>query len=351
MAGEKTEKATPKRREEQRKKGNVFQGKDITISINLLIMFVSLKLLGKYIYEFLQRTMAFFLAGSGNVKFLDSGSITKLLINILGRILVLVLPLLLISALTSFLLSGAQTRFIFSTKKIAFKLSNLNPLNGFKRTFSLRAIMQLVKSMLIIVVISIMVYDSIVEFSKNISSLYFVPIQQSIFFIASSVFSIFIRVCIVVLMIGILDFFFQWWQHEQDIKMTKQEIKEEYKQIEGDPHIKSAIKSRQQQMSRRRIMQRVPEADVIIVNPEHFAVALKYDSKANRAPMVIAKGKNYLALKIKAIAAENDIKIEENPPLARALYKAVDIDKEIPPEFYQAVAEVLSYVYSLNKKK
>jgi flagellar biosynthetic protein FlhB len=204
---------------------------------------------------------------------------------------------------------------------------------------------------LIIAVIGIVLYTSILDFSGNLSSFYTMSVPQSVFYLASSFFSISIKLCLIILAIGVFDFFFQWWQHEKDIKMSKQEIKEEYKMTEGDPAIKSAIRSRQQRLANQRTMQRVPEADVVIVNPVHFAVALKYDPQKDRAPLVIAKGQDFVALKIKEVAAEHHIKIEENPPLARALYWSVKVDQEIPPEFYQAVAEVLSYIFSVKKKR
>jgi flagellar biosynthetic protein FlhB len=312
-------------------------------------MFIALRLLGKYLYFFLMKTMKYFLAESGSVKVLTADSLICVLLNVLVCLAVLVLPLLLISALTSFLLSGIQTRFIFSMKNITFQVNRLNPLNGFKRHFSVRSAVSLLKSIIIVIVITVVIYTNIKNFTGAIPTFYSVSVNQSVFLIASSFYNIFIKVCGVIIAIGILDFFFQWWQHEKDLRMTKQEIKDEYKMTEGDPQLKSAIRSRHQKMAHKRMMQKVPQADVIIVNPEHYAVALKYDKKKNSAPVVTAKGTDYIALKIKEIAAQNDIKIEENPPLARALYKAVDIDKEIPPEFYQAVAEVLSYVYSLKR--
>ncbi len=350
MASDKTEKATPKKREDERKKGNVFHARDITVALNLLIMFLTLKIMGEYLYKYLQQTMTTFISGAGSISFVKIDSVTELTVDTLSRIFLVVLPLLIISALSSFLLTGIQTRFNFSTKRISFDLKRLNPINGLKRAVSIRTYTQLLKSMLTIVALVAVLWPGIRSFSNNIRSFYFMPPDQSLMLTASSVFDIFLRVCITVIFIGILDYFIQWWQYEKDIKMSKQEIKDEYKMTEGDPTVKSAIKSRQQRFAKMRMMRRVPLSDVIIVNPEHFAVALKYDDKRNKAPVVIAKGVDEVALRIKEIAAEHDISIEENPPLARALYKAVDIDMEIPPEFYQAVAEILSYVYSLKKK-
>lgn len=351
MSSEKTEKATPKRREDERKKGNIFQGKDIVIAVNLIAMFSALKIFGKYLYGFLQQNMATFIYGAGSISEISKGTAASLGEEILSRVLILILPLLLISALCSFIMTGVQTRFIFNTKHIEFKLSRLNPLNGMKRMVSFRSYTQLAKSILAIITIVAVIWPGVLDFSKSLSSFYFIPVKQSVHLLAASVFDIFIKVCVSIIFIGIIDYFIKWWQYEKDIKMSKQEIKDEIKMSEGDPTVKSAIRSRQQKMAQMRMMHKVPFADVVIVNPEHFAVAIKYDSKKNRAPIVIAKGKDNVALRIKEIAKQHDIRIEENPPLARAIYKAVDIDREIPPELYLAVAEVLSYVYNLKKKK
>jgi len=348
MSSEKTEKATPKRREDERKKGNVFQGKEINIAFNMLILLFSLKLLGGFIYNYIFRTVSFFLSEAGTVKYLTVESALRILFNGLLTLLLLTLPLLMISALTSFIMSGAQTKFIFSFKSLSFKVERLNPLNGFKRQMSAKSAIHIVKSIITIIVISAVIYSNILSSAQKIPTYYFISVQQTVASIASEFYNIFIKVCVVVVVIGVLDYIVQRWQHEKDIRMTKQEIKEEYKMTEGDPQVKSAIKSRQQSMSRKRMMQKVPTADVVIVNPEHYAVALKYDETKSGAPVVVAKGVDLIALKIKEIARENDVKIEENPPLARALYKAVKIDQEIPAEFYQAVAEILSYVYSIR---
>lgn len=292
-----------------------------------------------------------FIVGAGETNALTTDSLTGLSIEIMSRVLVIILPLLIISALTSFVLSGMQTRFIFNTKHIAFKMSRLNPLSGLKRLFSPRSLTQVLKSLVLIVIVVAVTWTGIRGFLKNLKSFYFMTVSQSFSLLASSVFNIFIWVCVTIIFIGIVDYFIKWWQYEKDIRMSKQEIKDEIKMSEGDPAVKSAIRSRQQRMAQMRMMQKVPTADVVIVNPQHFAVALKYDAAKNKAPVVIAKGQDNIALKIKEIAAENDIRIEENPPLARALFASVEIDREIPSEFYQAVAEVLSYVYSLKRKQ
>ncbi len=349
MAGERTEKATPKRRQDERKKGNVFQSRDICVALNLLVMFVALKSLGGYLYKYIQQTMVLFFKSAGNITSLNYETISKITTLAIGRTIVPALPLLLISGATFFLLSGFQTRFVFNTKRLAFKLDRLNPINGLKNFFSIRSYAQLIKSILVIVVVGLVIYSGIKDFSESVFSYYSMPVAQTVYYVANSVFDLFIKVCAVVVAIGIIDYFYQWWHYEKSIRMTKQEIKEEFKMMEGDPAIKSELKNRQRKIASARMIQRVPKADVVIANPQHYAVALKYNIHKNDAPVVIAKGRDYVALKIKEVAAEHGIKIEETPPLARALYKSVDIDCEIPPEFYQAVAEVLSYVYGVGQ--
>jgi flagellar biosynthetic protein FlhB len=346
--GDKTEKATQKRRDDERKKGNVFQGREINIAFNLLILLVSLRYLGGYLYNYMYRTVAHYISEAGTVEYITQSGSIRILFGAMLSLLILSLPLLMISALASFIMSGVQTKFIFNFKSLRFKIDRLNPINGFKRQLSPRSAIHMIKSIVTIIVISVVIYTNIVDFARMIPTYYYIPVRQALASIASEFYRIFLKVCVVIVVIGVLDYIVQWWQHEKDIRMTKQEVKEEYKMTEGDPQVKSAIKSRQQSMSRRRMMQKVPTADVIIVNPEHYAVALKYDESKGSAPVVVAKGVDLIAQKIKEIARENNIRIEENPPLARALYKAVKLDQEIPAEFYQAVAEILSYVYSIR---
>jgi flagellar biosynthetic protein FlhB len=169
-------------------------------------------------------------------------------------------------------------------------------------------------------------------------------------YITTTTLNIAIKICFAMLSIGVLDFGYQWWQYEKDLKMTKQEIKEEYKETEGNPEIKQRIRSKQREISGRRMLSEVPKADVIITNPTHFAVAISYDSSKAPAPVVIAKGQDYLAKRIKEVAKENNVEVVENKPLAQTLYRTVDIGQEVPPELYQAVAEILAFVYRIKNK-
>jgi flagellar biosynthetic protein FlhB len=230
------------------------------------------------------------------------------------------------------------------------KLSKLNPLKGFKRLFSSHALIELFKSVGIIIIIIYVAWNTISDNLYIFMELYDYTLMQAITIIGDLVINLCIKISVVYLIIGIVDFIYQKLKFTKDMKMTKQEVKDEYKNSEGDPQIKRKIRTKMMEVSQRRMMQRLPEADVVITNPTHFAAAIKYDKETAEAPVLIAKGADYLAMKIKEAARENKIQIVENKPLARMLYYNVEIGNEIPPELYQMTAEVLAYVYGLKQK-
>jgi flagellar biosynthetic protein FlhB len=229
-------------------------------------------------------------------------------------------------------------------------LNKLNPLEGFKRLFSKTAFVELVKSIFKIGIIGYVIYDYLKGNIEVVPELLNMNIESSAVFIGNTIINIGIRAAAVLLILSIFDYAYQIWDYEKSIRMSKQEIRDEYKEIEGNPQIKSKIKEKQRQLALRRMMAEVPNADVIITNPTHFAVAVRYDANASDAPQVIAKGKDLIAQKIKETAKENKVPIVENKPLAQALYKSVEIGENIPSELYKAVAEVLAYVYSLRDR-
>ena len=243
------------------------------------------------------------------------------------------------------LVSIVQVGWKVSTKPMKPELSKLNPLNGFKRIFSKDSLFELVKSILKIVIIIYIVYTSIKDNANDLFALYDLGLNQAVALVGTLIINTGIKISIVYLVIGLADFIYQKHKFNEDMKMTKQEVKDEYKNTEGDPQIKGRQRRKMQEVSQKRMMQDVPKADVVITNPTHFAVALKYEAKVSSAPVVLAKGEDYLAQKIKEVARENKIEIVENKPLARMLYHNVDVGAEIPPELYQAVAEVLAAVY------
>ena len=230
------------------------------------------------------------------------------------------------------------------------KFSKMNPINGFKRIFSVNSLMELLKSILKIGLISYVVYTTVRDKLQVIYLLFHMTLWQGIATAADIAISIGLKVSIVYVIIAVLDFAYQKHKFNKDQMMTKQEIKDEYKNAEGDTAVKGKQKQRMQEASRRRMMQDIPKADVVITNPTHFAVAVRYDAKEAAAPVVLAKGEDHLAAKIKEVARENKVEIVENKPLARMLYYNVDIGQQVPPELYQAVAEVLAMVYHMQGK-
>ena len=271
-------------------------------------------------------------------------------IDVLVRLATILGPMMLIVPIMGLCANLAQVGPLFTTKTLMPKLSKLNPLSGLQKLFSARSLMELFKSLCKIAIIAFTAYLTIRSEMPTILMLGDMPPIQIGHFVLAVSFEIFLKTCWVLFALAVLDFAFQKWQYNRDMMMSKEEIKEEMKQMEGDPMIKSRIRAAQRDTARKRMMAKVPEADVVVTNPTHFAVALRYDAKQADAPMVVAKGQNLIAERIKEIAREHQIPIMEDKPLARALYKSVDVGQMIPVQFYQAVAEILSYVYRVKGK-
>ncbi len=350
-SGEKTEKATPKRKRDERKKGNVFSSQDLVSAFSILIIFFTIKLCFNFIAENATECFSFWIEECGQIENLTATTLRQILLNSMKTLLFIAGPLFLVGMITPIIFTGIQTRFIISKEALKPKFSRLNPIAGIKKIISLRAIVELVKNLLKIAIITAIIYSQIKKRLVELVRLYDIDLKASIAYMFSTIFSIVMTISVVFIFLGILDVFYQWWEYEKNLKMTKQEVKEEFKQMEGDPQIKSAIRQKQKQMAQARMMQDVKTADVVIRNPTHFAVAVRYNPDKDNAPVVVAKGMDYVALKIIEIASENDVVLQENKPLARALYSEVDIGREIPEQFYQPVAEILAFVYDLKKKK
>jgi len=345
----KTEKATPKKRQDARKKGQVLQSREITSTLLLLFIFVGIKFSGGFIYSELRFFFRNVLTEYFKVEDLFSTeALSKLFVESLLVILKTTAPVFAIAVIISLVTGYAQVGFLFTTETLGMKFSKLNPLQGLKRIFSLRSLTELLKSIFKIAVIVAVVYFYIKDEAVNITNLVDMDIISIAAYIASAALDVAIRICIAMIFISILDYGYQWWEYEKSLKMTKQEVKEEYKQTEGNPEVKSKIKQKQRQLSMKRMLHEVPKADVVITNPTHFAVAVRYEPEKSQAPMVIAKGQDYVAQRIKEVARENGVEVVENKPLARSLYETVDVGQAIPPELYQAVAEILAFVYNLK---
>ncbi|WZL74859.1 flagellar biosynthesis protein FlhB [Clostridiaceae bacterium 35-E11] len=347
--GEKTEKATPKRRKEARDKGQVLQSKEINSAFILLFTFLVLRSMGNYIYEHMTAFTQNILMEMSNVSNIYTVTgVHRLFISMVIATAKIVIPIVAAAFVTGIIFSYLQVGYLFTTKPLQPKLSKINPVNGFKRLFSLKPLVEFFKSVIKIGAVGYVAFSYLIDEAKNISKILDMEVIQIMGYLGQVTIGITLRAAIILIILAVLDYYYQRWEHEKEMKMSKQEIKEEYKQIEGDPQIKSKIKEKQRQISMGRMMQDVPKADVIITNPTHYAVAIRYDVSIGDAPIVLAKGKDLIAQNIKKLASENEIPIVENKELARTIYAMVDIGEYIPPDLYQAVAEVLAYVYKIK---
>lgn len=346
--GEKTEEPTAKKRADARKKGQVGKSQELNTAFVLLIGFFILKILWEYIYGEIANYTTYIYGHL--MQSVDIETVLQLFIGIMIVLAKTVLPVMFAILIMGLGINLFQVGLNFSTEAIEIKLDKLNPINGFGRIFSKRALVELVKSILKIIIIGFFLYNYLKDEIFVMPQFIYYDLGKSLEEISKIVFAMIFQVLAVIIILAVLDFSYQKWQTTQDLKMTKQEVKDEMKQSEGDPQIKGKIRQKQRQMAMARMMQEVPKADVIITNPTHYAVALQY-SQGMTAPAVLAKGQDFVAQKIKEIAKEHKVPIVENKPLARALFAAVEVGDMVPPELYQAVAEVLAYVYRLKHKR
>lgn len=350
MAGEdKTEKATPKRRQDERKKGNIFQSKELVVVASLIALFYGFKFLAPMFVSSLSASMRYFIS-LGTMPTISGSDLQVMFLNGLLYFVVSCAPLLLMSILIAIIITLAQTKLLVSFQSMKPKFNRMNPLSGLKRMVSIRGLVELAKSLIKITVLTVIIFQVFRDELLLMPRMMDMTVIQAMAQTGNIIMKIVQMAAIIFVFVAVADYGYQWWEYEKNLRMSKQEIKEEYKQTEGDPQVKGKIKEKQRQMSRQRMMQNVPAADVVIRNPTHYAIAIKYEPKRNNAPMVIAKGADYIALKIVEIAEAHDIVVTENKALARGLYEAVELDQEIPEKFYRPVAEVLAFVYSIKKK-
>ena len=347
--GEKTEEPTAKKLEDARKKGQVMRSTEVVTAATLLAFFFMLKIFVGFIGN---RFMTSFRQTIGFISDYTSEPFTlntarTIIRGSFWNIIVAAFPIMIVGFVVTIVAIVFQVKWKVTAEPLKPKFDKFNPVTGMKRLFSKDKIMDLFKSIAKVVILAYVVYS----YLKNqwpLIYMYSYTLPQAIAVIGDTVINVGIRISALFAVIAMFDLFYQKWKYHQDMMMSKQEVKDEYKNSEGDPKVKSQQKQRMQQASQRRMMQDLPNADVVITNPTHLAVAIKYDKDTNEAPVVVAKGADYLAQKIKDRARENAIEIVENKPLARMLYHNVEIGAEIPPELYQMVAEVLAYVYSLT---
>ena len=351
--GEKTEKATSKKRRDARKKGQVRRSTEVNVAFCSIIMFGLLFFIWETYTDQLVGVLMEFLGPQSLSRAFDGMStneVVALLNRIMVKIATIMLPIMAVAMVAGVAANILQFGFLFTTENLGMKLNRISPLSGFKRMFSSRTLVELLKSILKIIILGFIAYNEYLKLLDGFRNYIGLDLYTTFIQIMRDAFMLALRMCLALVVIAAADFFFQWWKFEKDLKMTKQEVKDEYKMMEGDPQIKGKIKQKQRQMSMMRMMSRVPEADVVITNPTHYAVALKYDDKVRAAPVVIAKGQDYIARKIREVAQENNIQIVENPPIAQALYAMCEVDDEIPADLYQAVADILVFVYKQKGK-
>nr|WP_317358298.1 flagellar biosynthesis protein FlhB [uncultured Tyzzerella sp.] len=347
--GEKTEKATPRKKQKARSEGQVAMSKEIATAITLIVGFLSLKMLGSFMYEQIASVMNFnFTLIQDADKIISDDYLLDLFIYLMIRCMVIAGPICIVAMLVGIVTNIMQVGWHPTTKPLQPKFDAFNPATGFKRLFSFKQIVDALISIIKIAFLIIVVYNSIKDEIYPILNLAYMDLFSGVLYICNLCIDIGLKIGYFFIIIAVLDFAYQKYSHNKKLRMSKQEIKDEYKQVEGDPIIKSQIRQKMRESALKRMMQEVPGADVVITNPTHFAVAIKYDREKEGAPIVLAKGVDHLAQKIKDVARENKVEIVENKPLARALYSTVDVGKEIPPELYQAVAEVLAFVYKLK---
>ena len=350
MAGEKTERATAKRRQEERKKGNIFLSSEVTLVFSLLAIFFALRVMIPSIYQRLQANAVEYFTLGATVDVINPSDVEHYFINCAILFLLTALPLLLITVASNVVFTMGQTRMLYSSEVTQFKWDRLNPISGLKKLFSLRSIVELCKATIKIIILGIIIYGEFKEAILILPRLMDMNVISVAAYTGELILSIVWKACAVFVVLAAADYFYQWWDYERMLRMSKQEVKDEYKETEGDPLMRNRIRSRQMEVARRRMMAAVPTADVVIANPTHFAVALKYDPEINQAPVVVAKGMDNLALRIIRLARESDVYVMENQPLARSLFKEVELDQEIPEAYYQAIAEVLAFVYNLKER-
>jgi len=346
---EKTEPATPKRREEARQKGQLAISREIPSVAILLTALGVFSIAGSWMFQRLSGVMRQVFQKAGGLEQMDIPFLSKIMVTMANQVFLILMPLMAAILVTGVAAHVAQIGFLFTGEPLQPKLNKLNPITGMKRFLSLRSLTELLKALVKVVIIGGVAFWVINSEIRDVPILVKLDITQILAFVGRVAFKIIFYACLVLAVMAALDYAFQRWQHEEELKMTKQEVKDEARQREGDPKVKARIRSVQVEMARRRMMEAVPEATVVVTNPTHLAVALKFEAADMVAPQVVAKGAGYVAQRIKAIAKEHNVPVIEQKPLAQALFKAVEIGGFIPSNLYRAVAEILAYVYRLKR--
>jgi flagellar biosynthesis protein FlhB len=346
---DRTEKPTAKKLEKARSEGNVAKSVEVSSALILLTSLLVFFFAGSWMFVRLCEFMGGVFRNI-SVMQIDAASATSFLVEVLKQFLIVIMPLMVVALVAGIAGNIIQVGFLFTSKPLKMKLSKLNPISGIKNLISLKALVEVIKALIKFSCVGFVALLLLKREMVNFPALMSMGINDILAFIGKVSFDICLNVCLILILMAFLDFVYQKWQYQKNLMMTKQEIKEEYKQSEGDPKIKGKIKRIQFEIARRRMMDKVKTADVIITNPTHLAIALKYEHEKMMAPQLIAKGAGFIALKIKEIAQEYGIPIVENKDLARSLFKSVNLGEFVPVNLYKAVAEILAYVYRLKNR-
>ncbi len=347
---ERTIPATPRRREEARRKGQVAKSREVNSALMLLAGLAALSLLGPRLLREIGETFGLFFAAP-TYQSITGGELPAILLLVLERFFVILTPFLVIMVIVAVLTNVLQVGFLLSGEAVTPKWDRIDPIAGLKRLFSKRSLMELLKSLLKIGVVGYVCFNTLRHAIPDLATLTDRGIGDIFFYLGEVGFQIGIRAGIVLIVIAIIDYAFQRYEYEQSIKMTVQEFKQEMREVEGDPMVRARIRSIQREMAQRRMMEAIPEAEVVVTNPTQYAVALKYRPEEMEAPVVVAKGQRLIAQRIREIAVKHGIAIVEDAPLAQALFKAVEVGRAVPEKLYRAVAEVLAYVYRLDEAR
>ena len=352
---EKTEQPTQKKLDDARKEGQVAKSQEIATAFSLLALFVIIRVIYPFLGTNFQTLFERVYNNIPNVArtydgMLPIAYIRSILSNAILTMFLMSAPFFIVAFIIAFVSDLVQVGFKPTSKPLQPKLSKLNPISGMKKIFSARKLFDFLKSILKLAVMAVVIYSFFTGRTESLFLLYDMPLKQAIGLMGNLIIDLGFRIAAAYMIIAFIDLIYQRRKFNKDMMMTKKEVKDEYKNSEGDPQVKGAQKRRMMEASRRRMMQQLPQADVVITNPTHYAVAIKYDADEADAPVVVAKGADYLAQKIKEIAKDNKVEIVENKPLARMLYANVEVGEMVPPELYKAVAEVLAYVYHLQGK-
>ena len=345
---ERTEKATSKRREEARRKGQVAQSRELPSVLILMTAMGFFYFAGTWVFWNMSEVVGGIYQQLDTLRFEAISDVSALAASIFSKVLLILIPFFMAVLIAGLGANIGQIGFEMHSEPMRPKLSKFNPISGLKRLVSLKALVELVKSLLKILIIGLIAIAVVKKEMTKFPALMQQEVGDVLVYIGKVAFEIFFYACLALIILAVLDYVYQRWQYEENLKMTKQEVKDERKQTEGDPKVKGRIRKAQLEMAARRMMAAVPDADVVITNPVHLAVALKFDAEQMVAPTVIAKGAGPVAQKIREVAREHQVPIVEDKPLAQALHKMVEIGEFIPVELYRAVAEVLAYVYRLK---